>query len=334
MTDFLKRTAQTALGLTPLVHPVVVSRYARDPHQPALENQSAAEFSPEIRSEIAPGSDEPTAQVADPIPRRTQALFRENASLQEGVTVWSRETGARDMARSLRSDLANPNDQDKSSFEAPALETIEPRSTENMVRPERNANARPPEEWEARGTSAGAESRREPSLIARMELLSSVHATNDASREKPIFPPSVHEDTDAQEDVQSTDVLPIVGQERRGSSSEDGFVEDDDISEKESFSERLILEHDPEPQRARASSITARGFRSASGPSIANDVSRLWPSPLEATPDSSSPPVVRVTIGRIEVRAVMPPSPPVDAAASPAPKLSLDEYLRQQNGRR
>jgi hypothetical protein len=48
------------------------------------------------------------------------------------------------------------------------------------------------------------------------------------------------------------------------------------------------------------------------------------------------PPPVRVTIGRIEVRAVVPPSqaPPRPAPRRPAP-LSLDEYLEQRrSGRR
>jgi len=47
----------------------------------------------------------------------------------------------------------------------------------------------------------------------------------------------------------------------------------------------------------------------------------------------SSRPVVRITIGRVEVRAVMPPAPPVQTPVAPAPKLSLDEYLRQHSGK-
>lgn len=46
------------------------------------------------------------------------------------------------------------------------------------------------------------------------------------------------------------------------------------------------------------------------------------------------PPIIRVTIGRIEVRAAAPPAPPAETAAPPKPKMSLDEYLRQHNGRR
>jgi len=44
-------------------------------------------------------------------------------------------------------------------------------------------------------------------------------------------------------------------------------------------------------------------------------------------------PTVQVTIGRIEVRAVTPPSPPAPraAAARPGPQLSLDDYLKQRS---
>jgi hypothetical protein len=55
----------------------------------------------------------------------------------------------------------------------------------------------------------------------------------------------------------------------------------------------------------------------------------------ERMAEATSGRVIRVTIGRIEVHAVTPPPPlqPVEAAPPPAPKLSLDDYLRQHNGR-
>jgi hypothetical protein len=43
-------------------------------------------------------------------------------------------------------------------------------------------------------------------------------------------------------------------------------------------------------------------------------------------------PIVRVTIGRIEVRAVTPPAPPPrQAVRPPVPKLTLDDYLKSRN---
>jgi hypothetical protein len=52
------------------------------------------------------------------------------------------------------------------------------------------------------------------------------------------------------------------------------------------------------------------------------------PSPAAEADDR---PTVRVTIGRVEVRAVMPP-PPAPAKSAPAtPRLSLGDYLKQRS---
>jgi hypothetical protein len=51
------------------------------------------------------------------------------------------------------------------------------------------------------------------------------------------------------------------------------------------------------------------------------------------SPDVAGQPVVRVTIGRIEVRAISQPPPPPRSARPAAPRLSLDEYLASQAGR-
>ena len=44
------------------------------------------------------------------------------------------------------------------------------------------------------------------------------------------------------------------------------------------------------------------------------------------------PPVVQVSIGRIEVRAVTPAGPAPPRPSAPAPAMSLDEYLRSRRG--
>jgi hypothetical protein len=58
--------------------------------------------------------------------------------------------------------------------------------------------------------------------------------------------------------------------------------------------------------------------------------------PLSRQQGRNEPPAIHVTIGRVEVRAVMPPPTPPRPAAPPpaAPKLSLEEYLKQRNGAR
>lgn len=44
------------------------------------------------------------------------------------------------------------------------------------------------------------------------------------------------------------------------------------------------------------------------------------------------PPTIQVTIGRVEVRAIVPPSPPRQSTKPPTPNLSLEDYLRSGNG--
>jgi hypothetical protein len=56
--------------------------------------------------------------------------------------------------------------------------------------------------------------------------------------------------------------------------------------------------------------------------------------PVEIRQPSTSPHTVRVSIGRIEVRAVMPPPAPSTRPERPRPKPSLDDYLRSQRGGR
>lgn len=48
----------------------------------------------------------------------------------------------------------------------------------------------------------------------------------------------------------------------------------------------------------------------------------------------TEPPTVNVTIGRVEVRAIAPSSPPRQSPKPPTPNLSLEDYLRSGNGGR
>jgi len=56
--------------------------------------------------------------------------------------------------------------------------------------------------------------------------------------------------------------------------------------------------------------------------------------PLPTREKSAPAPTIRVTIGRVEVRAILPPKEAATHAppARPKPRLSLDDYLKQQNG--
>jgi hypothetical protein len=61
-----------------------------------------------------------------------------------------------------------------------------------------------------------------------------------------------------------------------------------------------------------------------------------WAGTGNQPPAPLAPPAIRVSIGRIEVRAVMPapPPPPPPVAAPAAPLVTLEAYLRERTGRR
>ncbi len=64
-------------------------------------------------------------------------------------------------------------------------------------------------------------------------------------------------------------------------------------------------------------------------PKITRHVEPCAPEPAQPSPA----PIIRVTIGRIEVRAIHPaPTPLREPAAPPQPKISLDDYLRSARG--
>ena len=48
--------------------------------------------------------------------------------------------------------------------------------------------------------------------------------------------------------------------------------------------------------------------------------------------EPAEPAIIRVTIGRIEVRATKPPLPAAPRTRPPGPALTLDDYLKQRNG--
>ncbi len=62
-------------------------------------------------------------------------------------------------------------------------------------------------------------------------------------------------------------------------------------------------------------------------------VPRFQEATQAAPASSEEAPTIRVSIGRIEVRAVSPPPPPRRKTARPAPTMSLDDYLKQYRGR-
>ena len=95
--------------------------------------------------------------------------------------------------------------------------------------------------------------------------------------------------------------------------------------------------------------LASQRERNAAATRIPAAKSSLAPLPLSSFLERNSPPVaeensspppqpgpiIRVNIGRIEVRAVTPPEPATRAQRPiPSPRLSLEEYLKQRQGGR
>ena len=80
--------------------------------------------------------------------------------------------------------------------------------------------------------------------------------------------------------------------------------------------------------QSQISNLKSQIPRPAARPAIAT---RPTPATPQTAPAAPAPPVVQITIGRVELRAIVTPASP-RAVPPPAPKLGLDEYLRQRTG--
>jgi hypothetical protein len=96
------------------------------------------------------------------------------------------------------------------------------------------------------------------------------------------------------------------------------------------------------PSRARAGDRRRQGAEPISIVAARADAVQAAAREQADASAQTAPPIIRVTIGRIEVRAVTPPAPPAargearptEAEARPDPARSLREYLKQRGGGR
>jgi hypothetical protein len=108
-------------------------------------------------------------------------------------------------------------------------------------------------------------------------------------------------------------------------------------SKLESETDSRPADHELQHQRdAPANFLTSKPAvrRGKLLPSSASFVHRTQNEERDETHDPSvfASPEIRVTIGRIEVRAVTPPGVSQGPPAKRTPKISLDDYLRSRNG--
>jgi hypothetical protein len=320
MTDFLTRLAERTLGLTPRVQPLLASRYAPEP---------AVQFSSDTLDEEQASSPTPPADpMQAPTPR-----FRES-SLSALESVPSRETyEAVGYSASTEAVAKTSLDSEK----AAALDVHEPAPLRAVSK--------------THSTPAAIEAVAETSVNSEVKDASS--AERDAS-------PSVELLRGRQS--QPVRVAALASPERQAeAAAADPFLAPAVPAALNPAALNIVLHanrsapHHEEPQVAPLlpSPLPQERLEVTSGergvfdrPAIEGatrraDVVRPLPVVIadhrETHPpaNESAPPVIRVTIGRVEVRAIMPQTPAVErpAPARTSPVLSLDEYLKQHSGR-
>jgi hypothetical protein len=300
MADFLTRLASRTLGLAPMAEPVIAPMFAPDPSLPAMA-----------------GSDEPldaAQQAAEPVEPRGAAGLPSASPIENAV----RPVAARSRPDPTEARLAPPSVGEMTSRAATAA------PDDGIVR-DSPTRRRPPLSSAAASEIADEDALLMPAAGA-MERRSPVEASMPA--ETPLlarpYSPDPSRTPAAWREEPADSVVRSVAGRGRGAPLSSWDVGPD---------ESLLLPLNP--------AETPSMRRDARAPAVVTPADELEPPRRAergqaAAMPPSSPPTIEVTIGRVEVRAVHPPAPVArpKAAAPAAPSLSLEEYLRNQNGGR
>jgi hypothetical protein len=133
--------------------------------------------------------------------------------------------------------------------------------------------------------------------------------------------------SDARDAMQRTSGKQVDNRHAKSASDQDQPAREANLVSEESMTpvSKVPVESDShEAMIVRPERITARGR--------AGSTSRATSE--EPTPSAQVAPTIKVTIGRIEVRAILPPAPREKKTALPAPRMSLDDYLKSHSGGR
>lgn len=340
MTDFLTRMARSALGLTPLAKVLTASRYAPEPEMP----EQAFEEMPLPRTVLAPpvsahaiDTPAPERQTAEVQPTRPVVTVMRRAATVMAATPPEPPEGAERAHLPVTTDGVHDIVRHESAPPRQPMNTMQP--VEESTPAPRSHRGRQPEGVSAprsgrpnaaapAGEGSGAQERpldtdpTEHSLLMHdeEEVASPRHPAPRSGRLHAA--PPAGENAGAPERPLDTDPIErslfVRAGERPAPPWHPGSSPLDA----------------PEPRQLPALSPT---LTPADAPIAHSPSPRTSAPPLPARRDETAAetpaaPVIRVTIGRVEVRAATPP-PPVEPPAPPAPRLSLDDYLRSHNGR-
>ena len=365
MTNFLTRLAERALGVASVVQPLIVSRFAPGPAlvgeaPPGLEQEEAVEsagegtqalFEREILKDVSPPASPPPILVSEGAPpsvmpnppqretpdtglpsgRRIEPNVRELGGTSLSVTPTPHravpdtesppdhhvkpDAGEEDQGPAL------PAFQDVPSVTTP---TVSQRPTpETRSASSRRAESGPMEQAEARPSQRRIGPQAPETFVPIPRLVRSEDSPagerSTGSFPTALEPPVEEDDGPSLPPEPSPETSKEVSESQRAS--------------RPSRPERRQVPEAPPSTTSPQRPLVPRVLR----PNIAARREPARPMPEEqegALPElPSSPPTVRVTIGRVEVRAILPPTspPPRIPPARRGPALSLDDYLKQRN---
>jgi hypothetical protein len=334
VSDFLSRLAERALGAAPPLQPLLGSRFAapaepadgfveetveRDGSKPALRRSVADASAAAPRAPAAEAAvtlDAPSAPLAQPSPAESHApSTAEGRPPVEDRTPSPDQTApaadvraAASSTRPFAPDGATPQAREVApSARAPEISPPSPVRASDRVPAGRVEGSRP-----------RAEHRVETER-ARDELLMPASAPPD----RPASASTAPAREDGSTPVPGVEARRVAGDVRADAARHSGEPADD-REPREHVSDALLM-----PVARRGEAMSVDGDR-ANGPR--GDARQPW---AEHARVEKERPVVQVTIGRIEVRAVHPPAAP-QPAHTPGwtpPVLSLDEYLKRGGGR-
>lgn len=359
MSDFLTRVSEAALGVSRAAKPLVASRYAPGPREPVLYLETVVDQS-------TVGGLVSAAKSNESADRRAALNEVVNAHEQ----TWESETRVEDRVgssetRGMESVNALPAHAATAWQQEPS-ETVQP--VEHITEQKEVSVPTPPDDR----MSVNAKVSFRPTAVAVPESASKPEGQLTSSLIAPLSVRSIT--IEAAETQTATDAKAVGETEagKRPSSPSiapadrpnvDDGTRDVVVEDKLDVAVSEVVRAGDDRQRP-----LKRVNEAAVVPTRSDEVSRTDPerhldqssSSLRDewnAPDSSArrsltaraisetahiadrgakdgPSIIRVTIGRIDVRAVTPPLPPVQPTAPAQPTLSLEEYLRQHKGRR
>jgi hypothetical protein len=321
MVDLFTRLVGRTLGLAPVLQPKPVSMYASG--QGMVEDASSQlQFGNELNVDVQ---------------RQENTTAFRNSGRGQLVPLIAQGNSTLEITRLPGSSIADS--QNTEQLRSPDINPLEPVANEltDVQSVETNESLPRPEQ---RSSINSLEISRTPAFFEQSNagLVNSEIAGQDASLESQRIA--------AQSQIQRSESSvnppePLVNQ-----------VSPISASQAELRSNRLSGIDEERNSTPASSKLSQSNQRAVVTPKIAPLVPQASPSPVisstgdgwirsresslqpnSATMVPASPPTIQVTIGRIEVRAVMPSPPPARQRSAPStPKLSLQDYLKSRSG--